>query len=157
MAQLEESFQSFSPAVWFLCVIISVISIFLLSMKIKLTRFRRQIFRLRRQPQHEHTSYDVITHMTNLGHMCNSSGTFRKTLFIVLSLFSFLVGFHLCSLIKTQLVITSSPSTLHINSSWTMDAASSSSKAAVILIRSSLPPKEALKNFFGTQASLSTR
>ena len=110
--QLEELFSSFDGPILLLCVSTAVTGICVLFLRSILLSYRRKIFGMRNPTRNDRITYEVLTHMTNHGEISTSSDVFGKTMFIVLSLFSLLVIFFLCSFIKTDLVVISPPATL---------------------------------------------
>ena len=110
--QVERAFNSFRPSVRILCAVTMFICICALCVKEIFKSWHRRMISLPTRPRHKRAPYEVITHMTRFGQLSNSAGQFRKILFLVLSLFSFLVIFFLCSSIKTELVVIPPPKTL---------------------------------------------
>ena len=110
--QIEELFASLDAPIVLLCLTTAVTSICFLFLKSILQNYRRKIIGMKDPARRNRIPYEVLTHMANHGKLSRSSGVFWKTMFMVLSLFSLLVIFFLCSFIKTDLVVISPPTTL---------------------------------------------
>lgn len=114
-AQIESSFSSFHLSVWILSLFTLLLCAHLLHLYKMLMNKCHSKFLLIEPTSEEsddHLFYETVTHMTQRGQLSNSTGLFRKILFAVLSLFSFLVIFYLSSIIKTELVVIPRPETM---------------------------------------------
>lgn len=113
-AQILNSFDTLSLLVWTLCFTTMIVSICLLLTRETVVSSLVNTRRAYIQANHRRKVifYDVATHMTRYGQLTESTGVLRKIIFLVLSLFSFLVIFFMCSFIKTELVVIPPPETL---------------------------------------------
>ena len=114
LVQVEKSFDSFQPEVWLLCFITMVCSMSILLMKDLLNNWVRRMIGVKRSARspYRQLPFEVIAQMTNHGKLSITAGFIRKTVFLLLSCFSFLVVLYLCLSMKTDLVVIAPPHTL---------------------------------------------
>lgn len=112
LLQAEKTFSSFSVNVWLLCLMTFVTTCCVLISGEWLMAGRTRM-RRRARSVYWPWVYAVFLQMTNAGQLPMTSGAVRKIIFLVLSCFSFLVIFYLCSFIQTDLVVAEPPETLH--------------------------------------------
>lgn len=110
--QIEHLFKSFSLYIWLLCVSTWLVSILVLLINRSICGMCFRMVATSSPTFPAKIIYNVSTHMTNRGDISNTSGPVRIIMYLTLSVFSFLVIFHLCSFIKTELVVISPPSTV---------------------------------------------
>lgn len=114
VVQIESMFQSLSPAIWMLSALIWIICTVCLLVR---SHFRKVVLQMLRSriliaSADRNLAYQVATHMTRRGQINNPSGYVKKLIYFVLSFFSFIVIFYLCSMVKTELVVVPSPITM---------------------------------------------
>lgn len=101
-AQLLDSFQSFSPGIWILCLLCPLILTIILKL--------RSLFRLflRRKKRNDYTFYYTVAHCVRTGEI-PSHNRVNRICYLCASIFSLVVLHYFCTLIKTQLVIIKDP------------------------------------------------
>lgn len=113
VVQIESMFNSFTPAIWILSTIILITCISCLLIHSHSEKLSRQMSHKKCSTSSDRNlTYQVATHMTRCGQLDNTTGCVMKIIFLVLSFFSFIVIFYLCSVVKTELVVVPPPITM---------------------------------------------
>lgn len=110
--QIEGVLNAFDIEVWLIAILSLSISVGLLLLQVAMKIQNRKLIGLKKPVHYKHIPFEVVAHMTDHGQLSNDKGLFRKIMFIIFSIFSFLVLFYFSSYVKTDLVVIPPPSTL---------------------------------------------